>query len=58
MELVKNTFGIDMFSRSELPDNFFKCEKLLKNVDVSVLEVPSLEKMQEVVRVVEEDLDI
>lgn len=58
MELVKNTFGIDMFSRSELPDNFFKCEKLLKNVDVAVLEVPSLEKMQEVVGVVEEDLDV
>ena len=32
MELVKNTFGIHMFSKSELPNNFFQCEKLVKKL--------------------------
>ncbi len=39
MELVKNTFGIHMFSKLELPNNFFQCEKIVKNVDVSILEI-------------------
>ena len=57
MELVKNTFGIDMFSKSELPNNFFQCENLVKNVDVSILEIPdSLEEIHKVVRVVEDDV--
>ena len=57
MELVKNTFGIHMFSKLELPDNFFQCEKIVKNVDVSILEIPdSLEKIHEVVKIVEEDI--
>ncbi|WP_048190978.1 hypothetical protein [Methanobacterium sp. SMA-27] len=57
LELVKNSFGIHMFSKSELPDNFFQCERILKNVDVSILEIPdSLEKIQEVIMIVEEDL--
>jgi hypothetical protein len=57
MELVKNTFGIHIFSKLELPDNFFQCEKIVKNVDVSILEIPdSLEKIHEVVNIVEEDI--
>lgn len=57
MELVKNTFGIDMFSKSELPDNFFQCEKLVKTVDVSILEIPdSLDEIHKVVRMVEDDI--
>ncbi len=39
MELVKNTFGINMFSKLELPDNFFQCEKIIKNVEVSILKI-------------------
>jgi hypothetical protein len=58
MELVKNTFGIHMFSKLELPDNFFQCERLVKNVEVSVLEIPDcLEKIHEVIRIVEEDME-
>ena len=46
MELVKNTFGIQMFSKLELPDNFFQCERIVKKIDVSILEIPdSLEKI-------------
>ena len=46
MELVKNTFGIHMFSKLELPNNFFQCEKIVKNIDISILEIPdSLEKI-------------
>lgn len=57
IELVKNTFGIHIFSKLELPDNFFQCEKIVKNVDVSILEIPdSLQKLQEVVKIVEEDI--
>lgn len=57
MELVKNTFGIDMFSKSELPNNFFQCENLVKNVDVSILEIPdSIEEIHKIVRVVEDDV--
>jgi hypothetical protein len=57
MELVKNTFGIHMFSRLELPDNFFQCEQLVKKVDVSILEVSdSIGKMIDVVKLVEEDM--
>lgn len=57
MELVKNTFGIHIFSKLELPDNFFQCEKIFKNVDISLLEIPdSLEKIHEVVKIVEEDM--
>jgi hypothetical protein len=58
MELVKNTFGIHMFSKSELPDNFFKSQMLLKNIDVSILEIPnSLKEIQKVVKIVEEDIE-
>ena len=32
MELVKNTFGIYMFSKLEPPDNFFQCERIVKNL--------------------------
>jgi hypothetical protein len=57
MELVKNTFGIYMFPKLELPDNFYQCERIVKNVDVSILEIPdSLEILQEVVKTVEEDI--
>jgi len=57
MELVKNTFGIYMFSKSELPDNFFQCERLVKDVDVSILEIPdSIERLPEVVKIVKEDI--
>jgi hypothetical protein len=56
MELIKNTFGIYMFSKSELPDNFFQCERLLKQVDVSILEIPdTIERIPEIVRIVQED---
>ena len=57
MELVKNTFGIQMFSKLELPTNFFSCEKIVKNVDVSILKISdSLEKIQEIVNIVEKDI--
>ncbi len=59
MELVKNTFGIHMFSKSELPDNFFLCERLVKKIDISILEVPnSLKDIQEIVKIVEEDVGV
>lgn len=57
IELIKNTFGIHMFSRLELPNNFFQCEKIFNNVNISLLEISdSLEKINEVVKIVEEDL--
>jgi hypothetical protein len=57
MELVKNTFGIEMFSKLELFPNFFSCEKIVKNVDVSILKISdSLEKVQELVNIVEKDI--
>ena len=57
MELIKNTFGINMFSKLELPANFFSCEAIVKNVDVSILKISdSLEKIHEVVNIVERDI--
>lgn len=57
MALVKNTFGIHMFSKSEIPYNFFQCERLLKEVEVSVLEVTnSLENIRDIVKLVEIDM--
>jgi len=57
IELIKNTFGIQMFSKLELPDNFFQCEKIVKKVDMSILEVPnSLNDIKKVVKIVEEDI--
>jgi hypothetical protein len=57
IELVKNTFGIQMFSKLELPDNFFQCERIVKNVDVSILEISdSLEKIHELAKIVEDDI--
>lgn len=57
IELVKNTFGIYMFSKSELPDNFFQIEKILKKTEVSILEVPdSLKDIQKIVKLVEDDI--
>jgi hypothetical protein len=57
MELVKNTFGIHMFSKSELPDNFFKSQMLLKNIDVAILKISnSLKEIRMVVKIVEEDI--
>ena len=57
MELVKNTFGIEMFSKSELPNNFFHCERLVKKIDLSILKIPnSLKEVQAVVKIVEKDL--
>ena len=47
-----------MFSKLELPTNFFSCEKIVKNVDVSILKISdSLEKIQEVVNIVEKDIE-
>ena len=46
-----------MFSKLELPNNFFSCEKIVKNVDVSVLKISdSIEKIKEVVNIVEKDI--
>ena len=58
MELVKNTFGIYMYPKLELPTNFFSCEKIVKNVDISILKISdSLEKIQEVVNIIEKDIE-
>ena len=57
IELVKNTFGIHMFSNSELLNNFFHSERLLKSIDVSILEVPnSLKDIQKVIKIIEEEI--
>ena len=57
IELVKNTFGIYMFSKLELATNFFSCKKIVKNVDVSILKISdSLEKINDVIKIVEEDI--
>jgi hypothetical protein len=57
MELVKNTFGIYMFSKSELNDNFFQCANIVKSVDISKLEIlDGIERIPEMVRRVEEDI--
>ena len=40
IELVRNTFGIELFSKSELPNNFFQCKKIVNNVNISILEIP------------------
>jgi hypothetical protein len=57
IELVKNTFGIHLFSNSELPDNFFQCERLVNKVDISILEIPdSIERIHEVIKLVKEDM--
>lgn len=58
MELVKkNTFGINMFSKLEFPDNFFKCEKIIKNVELSILKISdSIQNMLGVVRIIEKDI--
>ncbi len=37
IELIKNTFGIHMFSNLELPNNFFQCEKIIKNIDLFII---------------------
>ncbi|MBZ2166323.1 hypothetical protein [Methanobacterium spitsbergense] len=58
MELIKNTFSIHMFSKLELPDNFVQCERIVKNLDLSILVIPdSLEKIHEVTRMVEMDIE-
>ena len=58
MELLKNTFGIYVYSKLELPTNFFSCEKIVKNVDISILKISdSLEKIQEVVNIIEKDIE-
>ena len=57
MELVKNTFGINIFSKLELPDNFYQCEKIVKNVEVSILKISdSIQNMHRVVRIIEKDI--
>lgn len=57
MELVKNTFGIYMFSKSELNDNFFQCENIVKTVDISKLEIPnSIDRIPDIIKRVEEDI--
>lgn len=59
IELIKNTFGIYMFSKSELPNNFFKCEQLIKDVEVKILEIySSLENISQIVKIVEEDMGV
>ncbi len=39
VELVKNTFGINMYSKLNLPDNFIQCGKIVKNLEVSILKI-------------------
>lgn len=57
LELVKNTFGIEMFSKSELLNNFFVSKNVLNKVDVSVLEVnDSLKDLTNIVEMVEKDV--
>ena len=58
IELIKNTFGIYMFSKSELPNNFFQCENLVKEVNVSILEIPDcIGRISEVIKLIEEDIN-
>jgi len=57
LELVKNTFGIHMFSKLELPNNFFECEKIVNNVNIAILEIPDgIESLSNIIKKVEEDL--
>lgn len=57
LELVKNTFGIEMFSKAELINNFITSKKILNYVDVSLLEVNnSLKDLQNVVEIIEKDV--
>ncbi len=58
IELIKNTFGIYMLSRSELPDNFFQCEQLVKKVNIATLKIPdSIGRISEVVKIIKEDIN-
>ena len=53
MELIKNTFGISRFIKSDFILNFDQCAKILEYANLSLLEVPdSLEEMYEVVNFV------
>ena len=46
-----------MFSKLELPDNFFQCEKIVKNVEISILKISdSIENIHEVVKIIEKDI--
>lgn len=56
IELVRNTFGIEMFSKSELPNNFFQCAKLAKILNLSILKLPnSIQSLQDVLKIIECD---
>lgn len=57
MEIVKNTFAIYTFSKSELVENFFQCENIVKSVDIFKLEIPdNIEKIPEIIKRIEEDI--
>jgi len=56
MEPVKNTFGINMYSKLELSDNFFQCERIVK---VSILGISnSIEKINGIVWIIEKILEM
>lgn len=53
IELIKNTFGISRFKKSDFILNFNQCAKILEYTNLSILEVPdSLEEMYELVNFV------
>jgi hypothetical protein len=57
IELVKNTFGIYTFSKSELAEHFFQCEKIVKTVKISKLEIPDcIEKVPETIQRINKDI--
>lgn len=57
MKLIENTFGINRFKESDIIENLNHCTSLLKNVDISLLEVPdSLDRIYEVVESIKKDL--
>ena len=59
MELIKNTFGINRFKKSDFKLNLGQCAKILEYANLSLLEVPdSLEEMYEIVDFVKEDINI
>lgn len=59
IELIQNTFGLDMFSKFELSNNFLQCENIVKTTEISFLNIKDdLNCVYEIVDLVKDDLRI
>lgn len=57
VELIKNTFGINMFKNTELAINFLQCNKIFRTVNLSKFILSdNLNDLDKLVKLVEEDI--